>query len=498
MIIGRLGEPIFAGLRRVFTEPVGQPAEAALPEEGTGRPGGPDRVARWLRDFGIKIVASGRASTGWVVRTAAERSITPNSVTGISLLVGLCAAAWFSGASQPDAVRGLIATGVWVLSRVGARQLAAMPLQPDRRCQPAGGQPPTGSDRSDWLVLPSLDWTTDVEQLAAAVAPGRDTESQRRFDWLYAVCASAAECAIYGGMAAGAQAAGYTATWPLALAVVVVRSLTVIARAIAPSPAGQRLFRADVRGDDPPHTPHRPHPLRLRPVSIAPVGIRTLLAAVILVGDGPRIALFVVLVIDVVTLVRALVGTGRHRSAIRLEKLRACRDDGPLARRAGALVRGNLMPMPAVVAGLIAVGLLTALGMKNLPGIVALTPVVVLMLAAPGSSHPHDGRVDWLVPVLLCLGQYGYLAALGAARSVPWLLVFTTGGMTAVWYTSLAAMPAGRPRGIGWDGRVCLVGLAGMFGIATFGYLGLTACLGAQICGQAMSDYLRQGEDRHR
>jgi hypothetical protein len=157
------------------------------------------------------------------------------------------------------------------------------------------------------------------------------------------------------------------------------------------------------------------------------------------------------------------------------------------------------------------------LGIRHLPGVVALTPVVVMLLAAPGSSHPHDGRVDWVVPMLLCLGQYIYLVALGAAKSVPWPLVFATCSMIAIWYASVVAsqlratpdtpipsrrktrviqIMARRPQGIGWEGRISVVGVAGIFGIATFGYLGLTACLGALIGRKVFIDYLRQEEDR--
>ena len=40
-------------------------------------------------------------------------------------------------------------------------------------------------------------------------------------------------------------------------------------------------------------------------------------------------------------------------------------------------------------------------------------PAIVMLLAAPGSAHPHTGRFDWLVPVLLLGAQFLYLAAVG-------------------------------------------------------------------------------------
>ena len=117
----------------------------------------------------------------------------------------------------------------------------------------------------------------------------------------------------------------------------------------------------------------------------------------------------------------------------------ACRDDGALARWTGRWLLGNLMPLPPAVAGLTAILLLTWVGIGSLPGVVALTPVVVLLLAAPGASHPHDGRFDWLVPALLCLGQYSFLAAFGLAREVPGPVIFAACAITSVWYAGLVA-----------------------------------------------------------
>lgn len=176
------------------------------------------------------------------------------------------------------------------------------------------------------------------------------------------------------------------------------------------------------------------------------------------------------------------------------------------------------MPLPSVLAGLFAVLLLAVLGMRHLPGIIALAPVIVLLLAAPGSSHPHDGRFDWLVPVLLSLSQFIYLAALGLAHAVSGPAVFATCSMISVWYAGLAVRrPAAsaatrrkvlasrkdrirqiimRPGdGVGWETRVCAIGVSAIFGIATFGYLGLAAYLAALMCRKVVIGYLIPGED---
>ena len=76
-----------------------------------------------------------------------------------------------------------------------------------------------------------------------------------------------------------------------------------------------------------------------------------------------------------------------------------------------------------MLVGLLVTGVLAALGLGNLPGILVLTPIEAMMLAALGARHPHDGRLDWLVPALLLAGEGVFLAALGLARHVtPWVV----------------------------------------------------------------------------
>ena len=112
---------------------------------------------------------------------------------------------------------------------------------------------------------------------------------------------------------------------------------------------------------------------------------------------------------------RRTAAADRRRAAgpVRRTDIAAARDDGPLARFAGALVRGQLVPLPPAVAGLTATVLLATLGLRDLAGLVLLTPVAAMLLAAPGSAHPHDGPLDWLTPLVIQAGQYVYLAALG-------------------------------------------------------------------------------------
>ncbi len=182
----------------------------------------------------------------------------------------------------------------------------------------------------------------------------------------------------------------------------------------------------------------------------------------------------------------------------------ALRDDGAAALWAGRLVQGNLIPLPPALAGLIATAMLAALGLGDLRGFIAMTPPIVMMLAAPGSSHPHDGRFDWLVPALLALAQYVYLGALGFAVGVRGPIIFAACALTALWYAGLAAggtaaTGGGRARtiatGAGWEVRLLVTGLAVTFGLGTVGYVGLAAYLGVLLCRQAATRHLTRTED---
>ena len=114
------------------------------------------------------------------------------------------------------------------------------------------------------------------------------------------------------------------------------------------------------------------------------------------------------------------------------------------------------MPLPPAVAGLAATLLLAWLGMRNLPGLLLLTPVVVMLLAAFGSRHPHDGRLDWLTPAVLLAGQMVYFAAVGFSFRVPPPVTFTLCGRSRCITSSLLAVAgrtlARRPTP-GWAGR---------------------------------------------
>ena len=606
----------------------------------------------------VASVAWTRRSLGLLAAWAADRSISPNSLSGISVLLALCAAAWFSGGAQ-DGGQGMIAMVGWLLVLAAARGLAGY----------VGRQHPGA-------------------HAGAATVPS--------FGWVRAVCGAGAECAIYGGMAAGSQPTVLMRIWPLAVTTVISIAigdllgacsraalgagypseigrttavnwwtgrlldlpsglrglLALLAFAVAGAPAA--LFAVltlevvsvvttiAMLGKITPArqwTGH-PAPASLVPAEPAPAEPDAALTAAAGLGRGGaskavgaaasqvqapagRVAAVVrvagsssgssaVRLIPAVArggtgagdgpasrsraetsrsagrscsaevsgakpsrwaeaskeagpsrLAEASEASGRHRlaeasgaawphrwagaSGVEADPMRsarevgaavapgaavihdaaaqpvaqkaaaqdvilALRDDGAASRWAGRLVQGNLIPLPPALGGLVATAMLAALGLRNLPGFIALTPPVVMMLAAPGSSHRHDRRFDWLVPVLLALAQYVYLATLGFALAVPRAVVFSACAVIFVWYAGVIAgareVTTGQAAGgtrepatdgdsgharsarsefLGWETRMLTVGLAAAMGLAVFGYLGLSAYLGALICRRVMT-----------
>ena len=176
--------------------------------------------------------------------------------------------------------------------------------------------------------------------------------------------------------------------------------------------------------------------------------------------------------------------------------LAAYRDDGVVSRWLGRLVQGRLPPLPPVLVGLFVTCVLTGLGLANLPGILVLTPVEAMLLAGLGACHPHDGRLDWLVPALLEAGECVFLAALGFSHRVPAVLVFAMLAGLIMRHLDVAyrarsgrGIPADR-FGLGWDGRMLLAGLAAIIGIVPFVYATLSGYLLVLFCWDFLSGWL--------
>ena len=406
------------------------------------------------------LAGAGRLALAW----ATERRLGRSAACGITLALTACAAAWFSAGTRTDIVRGV--AGLWI---------GYLVLKAGQRL-PAGRAP------------------------AAAVG------------WLTALGSCLAECAVCASLAAGAAAQHWSRAWPLAIAVL---GLVGVRRLMS------RCSVPPGFGDHPEGAIRRAGAAALT----MPLGGRILLIGLVAPVWGARVALLALLAWAIVSITCGLAGraapgvaadheddedddakdpSGRSSVLLRL------RDDGVFARGSGALVRGNLLPLPPALLGLAAISALGLLGLHGLPWALMIAPAVVMLLAAPGSAHPHTGRFDWLVPALLLGAQILYFTAIGRGAGVPGPVIFLLGAALLLRYTDVAATgrpvmlagagtPGGagteRGSGLGWEGRLLIAGLAAAMGIATFAYLALTVYFGFLICAKVVACFAARQEE---
>jgi Family of unknown function (DUF5941) len=206
-----------------------------------------------------------------------------------------------------------------------------------------------------------------------------------------------------------------------------------------------------------------------------PADIRLPLACLGVLLFGARAGLLVVIALGVVALGMTVVEGTRYE--VDRGELRGYRGDGRLAVWIGSWVGGRVPPLPPLLVGLLVTGVLTALGLRNLPGILLLTPVEAMLLAAFASWHPHDGRSDWLVPPLLQAAEYVIIAEIGFAGHVWPPLIFAVTAAAGLRHLDLAYRVRGDlaagvdRRGLGWEGRMIAVGIAAAVGIAPVVYV---------------------------
>jgi hypothetical protein len=396
--------------------------------------------------------------TDWAVR----RGMAPNSATSICLVLGICAAAWFSGGTRPDDAKAAVAlVGSYVAG--WAAQLLISPLAGIRAGVPVAGVP--------------------VADGTAAWAAG---ERAATADRLASLTGQVCEYAVYAGLALGARGAHWRGAWELATAAMILLSVRQTIWACGDPVGSGARSRQILSGSS--------------ERMLAPAGIgRLALIAVVASIWGARPALVALLAWGIAATGYAV--TSRPTADQADGMVTRCRDDGEIARWLGRMVRGNLAALPPALAGLAATATLALLGLQNLPGLLAFTPVVAMLLAAPGSAAPHTGPADWLVPALLQAGQFLYLAALGFCCGVPAPVTFAlcavialrSAMLTSSWRTGQGG-PLELGSGLGWEGRMLVTGLGVLIGLATFAYAALTAYLGVLICSKVMTS--RRGVSR--
>jgi hypothetical protein len=417
------------------------------PEADAGLRAGPDgegAVAQFLVDPAACGVA------GW----AAWRDLSPAALAGISLGLGLLAAVWFSEPAVPARLLAVAAlSGSFLAGRAGS-VLAASRADP---------------------ISPVADWLTAVAGLVTEIAVYAALAVSGGLSGLFGGALRHTSVATWGG-------AGTGGVWRLAivaLGIAGVRRMAVL------------CYRAQGRGRT-----RRPLLRALEQSLTLPAGERYAVIAVTAVFFGPRLTFGVLLCWGVLGTAYLLAGQIAGSAAWPAGALAGYRGDGAVSRWLGRMVEGRLPPLLPVPVGLLVVGSLTALGLANLPGLLVLTPVEAMLLAALGSSHPHDGRLDWLTPPLLQAGEYLFLAALGLSHHVSPPVVFALLAAEIIRHADLAhraragwAVPAD-VYGLGWDGRMLLAGVAAWTGIAPFAYAALSGYLWLLVGWDFLSGWL--------
>lgn len=415
-----------------------------------------------------------------VARWAARRGLTPVAVSGFSLSFAVIAAVWLTGISlRAQAIAFLALVASFVTCRA-ARWYGA-------------------------------------HRLTATV------------DWVLGACALLAELAVYAGIAGGVSSnaggvssnagtagttagvgltgpvgeqlrtsflatfggAGVTGVWRLAVAAAILLAVRQMANICA---ASAKARTAVLEG---------PEAAQKILVPAPPSGIRLVLLCLVVMLAGARFALALALVLGGLALLVRIGVAARNSGVI------GYRGDGPLSVWLGRFVHGRLPPMSPLIVGLLVTAVLTWLGLGNLPGILVFTPAEAMLLAALGCWHPHDGPRDWLVPALIQAGEYVFLAALGLAGRVPAPVTFALITAVAMRHFDLAyrardqvspdwfirrtgrppALPGADWRGLGWEGRMIVAGIAAVAGILPYAYPVLAAYLGLLLMRDALSGW---------
>jgi hypothetical protein len=417
-----------------------------------------------------------------MARWAAWRQLTPAALYGISLGLGLVAAVWFAQLAVHAKLLAIPAlAGSFLFARTGS--LLAV-TSSEGRIRPV----------VSWLGT-ACGLLTELG-LYAALAVSAGLGSSAGLDGTFGGALRNTFVATWGG-------AGPAGVWRLAIAAVLLLGVRKLAELGYERTAG-------TPGDLFPRSALHP----LEQALTFPAGERYAVIVLTSVFFGPRLTFLVLLGWGVLA-AGYLVAGKIARSAradeaswtrepvdddVEISELAACRDDGALASWIGALVDGRLPPLPPLLAGLLVTGVLAALGLGNLPGILVLTPIEVMMLAALGSRHPHDGRLDWLAPALLLAGEGVFLAALGLARHViPWV-VFALLAAVLVRHVDLACRAgagwgaAADVAGLGWEGRMLLVGVAAAAGFVPFAYTVLSGYLWVLFIWDFLTGWLGPAE----
>jgi phosphatidylglycerophosphate synthase len=433
-----------------------------------------------------------------VTKLCARLGLSPSEVTGLSVAFAVAAALAFWQASRPALIAGA------VLLYLG-------------------------------FVLDCVD--------------GQLARYTRRFGafggWLDTMADRAKEYAVYAGLAAGAERAGLPYAWPLAITAIVLQtvrhmtdtwygalhdeaaarqSVGTAGNTDAGGGVGARLSRASnrVQADT------GSAAYWLKRIVVFPIGERWALIAVLAALGNGRIALAAVvgwgLLAAAYTLgLRSLRSLSMRVGVLDTVDTSRHRDDGLLVRAVLSAAKVKAPLLGAVVAAVAALGLVTGLlagwvpagtewglwtnGDLQVPLVRAgdaaawLVAATLLVLGAGlAARSSHGGPLDWLVPAGLRAAEYLMVVAVGLICAVPppvvYLLLFV---LALDHYDLTARMEKGAPDAtaarawLGWDGRVVILVLCALGGVATAGELLLAVLVGAAFLTGAVRDWRSGG-----
>jgi len=479
-----------------------------------------------------------RVSTG-VIDWMDARRLTAVSVSGIALAVGICAAGWFSAGTRPGNLGGVLALAAGYLAVLAARQLTG----PAGEADPAGARQQwlagLGARIFEYIVLAGLTvgaaaqgWSDmwplgigvlslvsirDTMTVCSAGGRGQDETSLSNRAALAVLTMPFGGRVLVIALIAPLWGARAVLVGLLDWAIIAIGIGVVLGGRTSPAARGERAARRRAART----AAGGPRPAAAEPVSLA-VLLKPSRPApppeppVVSPGREPISVLRMELTapsppsaqdtqelwlgdLDEAAAAPAwdyeddqeagAEPPGGIRLPAALALILRCRDDGVISRWAGGLVRGQLSPLPPALVALTAVALLAHLGLRDLPGFLTLAPPLMMLIAAPGSSHWHDGRLDWLVPGVLQGAQYIYITALGFASGVPAAVTFLLVAAVAVRYADLGSSSPERPEWLGWEGRMLVCGLGAAFGVAMFAYLALAAYLAFLLGSKVVTGY---------
>ncbi|MFC3503963.1 DUF5941 domain-containing protein [Micromonospora krabiensis] len=318
--------------------------------------------------------------------------------------------------------------------------------------------------------------------------------------WLDTMADRAKEYVVYAGLGYGATQAGHRYGWALAIAAMTlqtVRHMTdtwygVLHDEAARRPRavgtggggiGDRLNAASTRVQ----ADTGSLSYWLKRTVVFPIGERWALVALTVALFNPLVSLVAVLVWGTL----AFLYTGALRTLRArwmwvpvLDTVDATlhRDDGPLATRLPVVRPVGPLTLAVVAAlgpaVLLALALVALSGDGDVAGLRWLVPValLVLLVGGVGAGAAHNGPLDWLVPAALRAAEYLFAIAVGVIGDVPPWLIFGYVLLLTVHHYDLTARlekrqvaPPLHAATLGWEGRSLLLALAAIVGFAAIG-----------------------------